>query len=93
MRHRWRHTANPAGSPLACPSYEDLRIQSAILGYVVGEGHHEETIFELARKFSEDGEDDAVERGVRDLVGAGLLRIEGARVVPGRTSLAGDRVR
>jgi hypothetical protein len=78
---------------LPCPSGDDLRIQSAILCYVLGEGHREETIPQLARRFSsEDGEGDAVERAVRELVGAGLLRIERGKVVPGGTSLVGDQV-
>jgi len=67
---------------LAYPSYENLRMQSAILNHVVGEGHHD-TILELARRFSLDGEGDAVERAVRDLVRVRLLSIDGGRVIPG----------
>jgi hypothetical protein len=74
---------------IACPSYEDMRTQAAILGLVVGEGHHEATIFELARRYSDASDDDAVERAVRDLVGSGLLSIDAGKVVPGRGARGG----
>jgi hypothetical protein len=90
LQRRLKETAPRKGARrLACPSYEDLRIQSALLGYVLGEGHHEETIFELARRFSTDGEGDAVERAVCDLVGGRLLSIDAGKVVPGPASVAG----
>jgi hypothetical protein len=48
------------------------------------------TICELSREINE-GEDfsegDAVERAVRDLVGTGLLRCDGASVLPTRAAL------
>jgi len=93
MQQRWRHTANlkRTRGTLACPSYEDLRIQSAVLGFVVGEGHHDLTIFELAHRFSQD-EGNAVERAVRDLVGVGVLTIEAGKVVPRLVSLTGQPI-
>ncbi len=75
---------------LACPSYEDMRIQSAILGFVIGEGQHNLTIFELARKFAPNPASAAVEQAVRDLVGQLLLTIDRGRVAPGPASL-GDQ--
>lgn len=83
-RRRLDRTQRPAVlDPLACPSYEELRARSAILAYVVGEGHEDESIFELARKFSPSPDSDAVERAVRDLIGERLLTIEAGKVGPG----------
>ncbi len=84
LRRRLDRTArSPAPDPLICPSYEELRARSAILAYVVGEAHHGETIFTLAQKFSLSTDSTDVEVAVRDLVGEGLLTIEGGRVVAG----------
>jgi hypothetical protein len=69
----------------ACPSYEDLRVRSAILAYVVGESYHDLTILDLAVELSPTDDSDAVERAVRDLVGEELLSIDGGKVVPGQT--------
>lgn len=74
---------------MACPSYDDLKTELEILTYVVGEGHHDKTIIELALEFSEsDDEGHAVERAVRELVGARLLSMNRGRVVPGKAALA-----
>lgn len=84
LRRRLDRTQRLAAlDPLACSSYEDLRARSAIHAYVVGERHEDETIFELARKFSASPDSAAVERTVRDLVAAGLLTIDRGKVVPG----------
>ncbi len=74
---------------IACPSYDDMRTQAAVLGLVVGEGHHGLTIYELARRYSAAGDGDAVERAVRDLVGQGLLSIDAGKVVPGQATRGG----
>ena len=82
LHHRLKEDKRLAATgEIACLSYEDIRTQAAILGFVVGESHHDLTIFELACRFSRD-ERDAVERAVRDLVGAGMLNIDGGKVVP-----------
>ena len=73
--------------PALTASYEEPRIRSEILAYVIDEGHHDETILSLARRFSPSADSDAVERAVRDLVGEKLLRIDRGRVVPGEASL------
>ena len=84
LRRRLDHaTRGPAPDPLSCPSYEELRARSAVLAYVVGEGHHDETVLALARKFSPNAGSTAVEQAVRDLVGQLLLTIDRGRVVPG----------
>jgi hypothetical protein len=89
MRHRLRQAQlEEETDALACPSYEDLRIQAVVMAYLLGEGRFDETIFELANRFSPD-EGDAVERAVRDLVGAGVLSIDGGKVVPRLASLSG----
>jgi hypothetical protein len=76
---------------LTCPSYDDLLVESGVLGYVVGDGHHDKTAPDLGRIFSGGNRNTsaAVERAVRELVGAGLLRIERGRVLPGHMALAG----
>lgn len=85
LRRRLDETARePAPDPLGCESYEELRARSAVLAYVVGEGHHDETILGLAQMFSATADGAAVERAVRDLVGEWLLAINGGKVVPGR---------
>lgn len=89
MPRRWREPT--PGSALVSPSYEDLRAQSVVLAYVVGEGHHDKTIVELACRFSE-GEGSAVERAVRDLVAGGLLSIDRGKVIPCITSVVGQLV-
>lgn len=92
MRHRWRQTQDRGtADALACSSYDDLRIQLVVLSYVIGEGCHDETIFELACRFSTD-DGDAVERAVCDLVGGGVLSIDRGKVVPGRAALADHSV-
>jgi len=69
------------------PLYEELRARFAVLAYVVGEGHHDETVLALARRFSPSGNSAAVEMAVRDLVGEGLLTIDSGKVVPARAWL------
>jgi hypothetical protein len=66
------------------PGGDDLLVQSAVLAHVVAEGNHDQTIFELAQKFSLTPAGDAVERAVRDMVGAELLSLARGKVVPGR---------
>lgn len=74
---------------------EDARAQQAVLGIVLVEHPAQLTICELAREINQ-GEDfaaaDAVERAIRDLVGVGLLRCEGASVLPTRAALHFDRL-
>jgi len=83
LRRRPDRTRSAVLDPFACSSYEELRARSAVLAYVVGEGHEDETIFELAWKFSPNRDSAAVERAIRDLVGEELLTIDGGKVVSG----------
>jgi hypothetical protein len=91
-RHLDRARRRRAPDPLADPPYEELSVRSAVLAYVVGEGHHDETIFALADWFSPSGDSDVVERAVRDFVGAELLTIRGGKVNPGRAWLADSSI-
>jgi hypothetical protein len=70
---------------------DDARTQRAVLSLVLAEHPAQLTIFELAREVSRD-ESDAAERAIRDLVGVGLLRCEGASVLPTRAALHFDRL-
>jgi hypothetical protein len=74
---------------IACPSYWDMCTQAMILGTVIGEGRHDLTILELARRSSDTGAGDAVERAVRDLAGTGLLSIDTGKIVPGQAVAGG----
>jgi len=69
-------------------SYDDLLVESAVLAFVIGERPGGVTIPELSRLLNaergEDGEDDAVERAVRELVRARLLRCAGGLLLPQR---------
>ena len=68
---------------------EDDAVQSAVLGLVLAEHPALLASDEVEREL---GADDAVERAVRDLTGAGLLRQEGATVLPTRAALAFNRL-
>lgn len=68
---------------------EDAAVQSAVLSLILSEHPALLAASEVEREF---GADDAVERAVRDLSGAGLLRREGASVLPTRAALHFDRL-
>lgn len=70
---------------------EDERTQSAVLSLVLNEHPAQLTICEVAREIAVD-EGDGPERAIRDLVGVGLLRCEGASVLPTRAALQFDRL-
>lgn len=79
-------------SPTSRPSYDDLRVESMVVACVVSAQGAPLTIPQLALELAEElGDDDAsdmgVERAVRELVRARLLRCEGAFVMP---DLAGE---
>lgn len=68
---------------------EDALAQRAVLSLVLAEHPAQLTICELAREINQ-GEDfaanDAVERAIRDLVGAGVLRCQGISILPTRAA-------
>ncbi len=68
---------------------DDARAQRAILSLVLDE---HPTLLAAREIEREVGTDDDVERAMRDLRGAGLLRREGATVLPTRAALHFDRL-
>ncbi len=70
---------------------EDTQAQQAVMAFVLDQHPATLTICEIAREMS-SGEGDEVERAIRDLVGAGLLRCDGASVLPTRAALHLDRL-
>jgi len=68
---------------------EDARTQRAVLSLVLDE---HPTLLATSEIEREVGSDDDVERAMRDLRGAGLLRREGATVLPTRAALHFDRL-
>ncbi len=74
----------------AHPSAEDAKAEGVVLAFLLEEHPSLLTIPELSRALNADpgfDTDDAVERAVRELVGAGLLYCEGAFIVPTRAAL------
>lgn len=65
---------------------QDIRDQAVVLTFVLALNSEHLTIIDLARSLNADPQDftraDAVERAVRDLVGVGLLEIDGGLVKP-----------
>jgi predicted transcriptional regulator len=69
---------------------EDERSQRAVLALVLAQHPSQLTVYEIVREAGEDS--DAAERALRDLVGVGLLRREGASVLPTRPALHFERL-
>lgn len=73
------------------PAAQDAATESAVLQQVLILHPAQVTVAELVREIAGDaaefGERDAVERAVRDLVGAGLLHRHDAFVAPTRAAL------
>ncbi len=87
--------SSPRNSSLATHS-QDAGTQRALLAFVLAEHPTQLTTPEVVRELAQDpgdfAERDAVERAVRDLVGAGLLHRQGAFVLPTRAALHFDRL-
>lgn len=74
---------------------EDEKAQRAVLALVLFEHPDHRTIPGLARELNAAegfAASDAVERAIRDLVGVGLLRCDGGRVLPTAAALHFDRL-
>jgi hypothetical protein len=72
------------------PVATDDRVELAVLGFLLHEHPDQLTIPEVSRamnSYSDFNSEDAVERAVRELVGAGLLRCQGGYVVPTRAAV------
>lgn len=84
--HRRLKQAAPTNetSEITRPTYERYRIESALVGYVVGEGHHDKSVPELTEWFSSEhgGGNAEIERGLLASIIGGMLGIEGGKVVP-----------
>lgn len=84
------HQDNPEGACLP-PEEEDRQIETTILALVLDEHPAQLSVIELSLALNSAREDfeseDAVERGIRELVGAGLLRCRSALVSPSRAVL------
>lgn len=86
--------ANPqrdCGCVLPPTESDDASAQRAVLAFVLDQHPATLTICEISREIGSD-EGDEAERAIRDLVGAGLLRCEGASVLPTRAALHADRL-
>ena len=70
---------------------EDAALESAALQQVLALHPAAIALEELARELGEEDED-SIERAVRDLVAAGLLRRSGSLVLPTRAALRFDEL-
>lgn len=71
---------------------EDAALESALLQLVLALHPATLTLEEVVRELGEEENLDAVERAVRDLGAAGLLRCSGALVLPTRAALRFDEL-
>jgi hypothetical protein len=87
---------NPTDCVERDPTTEDTKAERAVLVFLLEEHPVRLTIPELSLALNAaEGNfaaNDAVERAVRELVGAGLLRCQGAFVVPTRAVLYVERL-
>ncbi len=78
------------------PAEADRKSERAVLVFLLEEHPSQLTIPELSRALNaRQGSfesDDAVERAVRELVGAGLLRCQGGYILPTRAALYFERL-
>jgi hypothetical protein len=78
------------------PGAEDAATESAVLQQVLDlyptQVTYEELLREVGGEFAEFSERDAVERAVRDLVGAGLLHRHDDFILPSRAALRFDEL-
>ena len=75
----------------ATPAEADRKVEWAVLAFLLDEHPNQLTIAEVSwalnRGAQEFEREDAVERAVRELVGAGLLHCESGFVLPTRAAL------
>lgn len=81
-----RAQRDPAG-----PAAQDAKAEHAVLAFLINEHPNQLTVAEVAWALNRgpvefEGED-AIERAVRELVGAGLLHCAGGFVLPTRAAL------
>jgi hypothetical protein len=90
-------TQDPTCSRPEDPASEDRRTESAVLALVLEEHPAHLTIPELSLAINQQTADefdseDAVERAIRELVGAGLLHLAAGFVVPTRAAIYFSRL-
>ena len=94
MLHQPSHGTD-RGCDLPSTESDDARAQRAVLAVVFDQHPAQLTICELAQEIHQ-GHDfaagDAVERAIRDLVGAGVLRCQGVSVLPTRATVHLNRL-
>jgi predicted transcriptional regulator len=90
--HRERSCESECGCIGETTVEQDAQVQDAVLGVVLDQHLAALTTEEIAREFG-DGEGDRIERAIRDLVAAGLLRREGESVLPTRAAIHFDSLR
>jgi hypothetical protein len=85
---------NPMGRAFpdpSTPAIADRKVEWAVLSYLLGEHLDRFTIPEVSRAMNagktDFGSEDAVERAIRQLVGAGLLHCSGGFILPTRAAL------
>lgn len=82
--------SNPTDYGECFPSGEDAKTERAVLGFLLDEHPAQLTIPELSQALNADPggfeTDDAVERAVRELDGAGLMHCRGGFVAPTRAA-------
>lgn len=87
---------NPTDCGEAGPAAQDAKAERAVLAFLLNEHPNQLTVAEVSWALNRDPDeferDDAVERAVRDLVAAGLLRCADGLVVPTRAALHFDRL-
>ncbi len=85
------HDSDDSERRVLTPAEEDDRDQEGILAQMIAEHPNQLTISELIREMVPSGapfiESDRIERGVRDLVGVGLLHRNGDIIRPTRAAL------
>lgn len=77
------------------PDIEDAKVEHAVLAFLLHEHPDRLTIPEASRamnRFSDFNSEDAVERAIRELDGAGLLCCQGGYVQPTRAALYYERL-
>jgi hypothetical protein len=83
--------SNPTDCPERYPAGEDAKAERVVLAFLLEEHPSQLTIPELSRALNAHpggfSSDDAVERAVRELDGAGLLHCQDGLVRPTRAAL------
>jgi hypothetical protein len=90
------HPTERCAAESTTPAEEDARTERRVLTHVLHHHPTHRTMPELARELADDpegfAEGDALARAVRDLIAAGLLRMEGGAVVPTVAAIHFDRL-